>query len=198
MPDAFLPLLTFALAATMSPGGATILATASGTQFGLLRSLPLILGLALGLASLSALSALGLGVLIAAAPRLQLAMKAAGTAYMVFLAYRIATSGTPGASATGRVEPIGLAPGYAILFLNPKAWMVALSASAAFSGPSTTPYGLALTLALTLGACVMVSLCLWCIGGFLLARALKTDAQWRAVNIGLAAALLASIAPLWA
>ncbi len=198
MGDTFYPLLAFSIAATISPGGATILATASGTQFGFRRSIPLILALASGLASLSALSALGLGALIATAPRLQFAMRAAGSAYLVFLAYRIATSGAPKAGEAGRPDPIGFASGYAILFLNPKAWMVALSASAAFSGATMTPQALALVLAVTLGTCVLVSLSLWCVGGFLLARTLRTDAQWRAVNLALSAALLASIAPLWA
>lgn len=52
--DAF---LLFALVATLSPGGATTVVTASGIQYGYIRSIPLILGIAVGLAMLAAAGA---------------------------------------------------------------------------------------------------------------------------------------------
>jgi hypothetical protein len=52
MSELLLSLVTFAVIATASPGGATTLATSSGMRFGLTRSLPLPFGIAVGLASL--------------------------------------------------------------------------------------------------------------------------------------------------
>ena len=50
--DAILPLVLFVVVSTITPGGATTLATASGAQFGFRRSVPLIAGIAAGLASI--------------------------------------------------------------------------------------------------------------------------------------------------
>jgi threonine/homoserine/homoserine lactone efflux protein len=64
--QSYIPLITFAMAATISPGGTTSLATASGLQFGYVRSLPLIFGIASALALLVAVSGTGLGTIILA------------------------------------------------------------------------------------------------------------------------------------
>ncbi len=53
-PDTILPLILFVVVSTITPGGATTLATASGAQFGFRRSMPLMVGIAFGLASLAA------------------------------------------------------------------------------------------------------------------------------------------------
>ena len=86
--DPLLSLGLFAVVATITPGGATTLATASGARFGFRRSVPLMAGIALGLAMLAAAAAIGLAGLLLAAPALQLAMKVAGSAYLIWLGFR--------------------------------------------------------------------------------------------------------------
>src|SRR4051812_4089766 len=71
MTELLLSLVVFAVIATASPGGATTLATASGMRFGLTRSLPLLFGIAVGLASLVGIVAGGLGSLVMSWPALQ-------------------------------------------------------------------------------------------------------------------------------
>jgi threonine/homoserine/homoserine lactone efflux protein len=71
MSELFVSLVAFAVVATISPGGATALATASGVQFGLVRSVPLLVGIALGLGILIGVVAGGLGSVILAWPELQ-------------------------------------------------------------------------------------------------------------------------------
>ena len=77
--DSLLPLALFALTSTITPGGATTLATTSGAQFGFRRSIPLMVGISAGLAALASIAGAGLSGLLMAAPSLQLAMKIAGT-----------------------------------------------------------------------------------------------------------------------
>ena len=86
MSEGMISLTGFAVAATVSPGGATALATASGIRFGYARSLPLVIGMASSLAVLISVSALGLAAVILALPALALVMKLAGSAYLVWLA----------------------------------------------------------------------------------------------------------------
>lgn len=95
-------LVLFVLIATISPGGATTLATASGVQFGFRRSLPLIFGIALGLASLAAISAAGLGAVLNTAPSLIWILKTTGSAYLVYLAWRIGSGGAPSGAPVPR------------------------------------------------------------------------------------------------
>src|SRR5260221_2121914 len=80
-PDAFLPLVLFALISTVTPGAATMLATASGAHFGFFRSLPLMAGAAFGLATVAAAAAAGLANVLLALSSLPLALKGSGFPY---------------------------------------------------------------------------------------------------------------------
>lgn len=190
------PLIVFAVAATISPGGATTLATASGAQFGFRRSVPLMLGIAVGLASLAAAAAAGLASILLAAPSLQIAMKAIGSVYLLWLAWKVGRSGPPNLQA-GSAVPTTLTAGACLLWLNPKGWAMALGAAASFAMLARGPLELAVLLGGAFGIAACVSLSLWCIAGVLFARLLKTRAQWRALNIVLGVLLAASIIPMW-
>ncbi|MGF6504963.1 hypothetical protein OKW26_000766 [Paraburkholderia sp. 32] len=121
-----LPLLLFVAVATVTPGGATTLAITSGARFGFVRSIPLMLGIAMGLALLAAL---GLGGLLLTLPSLQTAVRALGSAYLLWLAWRIARSGPPNAN-NGPARPVSLVNGFLLLWLNPKGWAMTVGAAA--------------------------------------------------------------------
>jgi threonine/homoserine/homoserine lactone efflux protein len=192
----YLPLVLFVVSATLSPGGATTLATASGVQFGVRRSVPLLAGIAIGLASMAVAAAAGLGSALLALPTLRLAMRAAGSLYLVWLAWRIARSEPPHAGrSVGR--PVGFAAAVWMLWHNPKAWAMTASAAASFAMLSDSPWRLGAVLGAAFGAGALLSLSLWCLGGSLLARRLSTPAQWRIVQTALGLLVAGSILPLW-
>ncbi|WP_407315252.1 LysE family translocator [Pseudomonas sp. nanlin1] len=193
---ALAPLLFFVAASTLSPGGATALAIASGARFGLIGSLPLIAGIALALMTIAALSALGLGELIAAEPVLELIVKLVGSAYLLWLGWVIAHSGAP-APRTDITQPLRMPQAMLLLFLNPKSWAMAVSAAATFSSLSTSPYGLAALLGISFGIAACLSLTLWCCAGMLLSRLLRTPKHWRRFNLSMATLLILSIIPTW-
>lgn len=196
-----LPLLLFVAVATVTPGGATTLATASGARFGFARSIPLMLGIALGLALLAAVAALGLGGLLVAMPALQTAVKALGSAYLLWLAWRIARSGppnsAPGANGGGPARPVTLVNGFLLLWLNPKSWAMTVGAAASFALLAPSPNRLALLLSAAFGVAACASLALWCALGVLLARVLSTPRHWRILNLAMGVLLAASIIPTW-
>lgn len=189
------PLLLFVLVATVSPGGATTLATVSGANFGFRRSLPLIAGIAAGLASMAASAALGLAGVLLAAPSLALAMKAAGSAYLLWLAWQTAQRGSP--HLAGTVKPTGFLAGLWMLWHNPKGWAMTVGAAASFAALADGPLRLGALLGALFGLCALLSLSLWCTAGLLLARAMRSDKQWRALNIALGGLLALSIVPIW-
>ncbi|WP_322042520.1 LysE family translocator [Paraburkholderia sp. J67] len=191
-----LPLLGFAAIATVTPGGATTLATASGVRFGFTRSVPLMSGIAIGLATLAAVAALGLGSLMLEMPALQMAVKVVGSAYLLWLAWRITHSGPPGAG-NGPAQPVTLLNGVLLLWLNPKSWAMTAGAAASFALLAPSPRQLAVLFGAAFGIAACVSLVLWCTLGTLLARLLRTPDQWRILNLVLGILLAASIIPTW-
>lgn len=191
-----LPLLLLAAVSTVTPGGATALATASGSQFGFRRSLPLMAGIAGGLAVLVGVVAVGLASLFLAVPSVQLAMKAAGTLYLLWLAWKIAGSGKPNMNAA-KARPLTAVGGAGLLLLNPKAWAMAVGAAASFSMMRSDPLQLAVLLGGVFGLASLASLSLWCYAGVLFARLLKTERQWRILNVLLGLLLALSIVPIW-
>ena len=190
-----LPALLFVLVATLSPGGATTLATASGVQFGLRRSLPLLLGIAAGLTTLAVAASLGLAGVLLQVPHLELAVRVLGSAYLLRLAWTIGRNGAPG--QTTLAQPRRFGTGVLLLWLNPKAWAITLSAAGAFATSVDGPARLALLLGGAFAVGATLSQLLWCGIGGVLARLLSKPWHWRALNITLAVLVVASIVPIW-
>ena len=190
------PLLLFVLVSTISPGGATTLATASGANFGFRRSIPLITGIAAGLASMAASAAAGLAGLVLALPTLQMTMKTVGSLYLLWLAWQIAGRGAPHL-ATVVARPASFVAGVWMLWHNPKGWAMTVGAAASFAALANGPVRLGLLLGIVFGLSAALSLSLWCAAGLLLSRVLRTQAQWRTLNVTLGVLLAASVVPIW-
>ena len=197
MSEFFISLLSFSLLSTFSPGGATTLATASGAQFGVARSVPLLAGIAVGLASLVGTAALGLGSITSALPQLELVLRVVGSAYFLWLAWTIGRQGAPAEKAHGDATPIGFTTGLLLLWVNPKGWTMAISAAGSFARLTNSPVELAAVLAMVFGLSAALSLTFWCIGGVWIARTITTGAGWRTLNVSLAFLLVISVAMLW-
>ncbi len=194
--EPLLPLILFALVSTITPGGATMLATASGAHFGFRRSIPVMGGFAFGLGSMAGAAAAGLGGVLMALPMLQVAMKTLGSLYLIWLAIRIGRSGQP-REAGQMVRPTGFLAGVWMLWHNPKGWAMTMGAAASFAALADSPARLAFLLGVTFCLIAAFSLAVWCALGQMLGYLLKTAWQWRALNISLACLLVISIAPMW-
>lgn len=192
----YLPLVLFTLVATMTPGGATTMATASGAHFGVRRSVPLVAGIAIGAAAMAAAAAAGLATALLAVPSLQLLMKVAGTLYLLWLAWKIGHAGMP-QSAASTAQPTTFIGGAWMLWHNPKAWAMTMGAAASFDTVASGPMQLAALLGSAFGVAATISLLLWCAAGQVLSRMLRSEWQWRIVNVVLALLLATSIAPMW-
>ncbi|NLS15920.1 LysE family translocator [Rhizobium sp. P40RR-XXII] len=194
--ETLLPLILFALVSTITPGGATTLATASGAHFGFRRSVPVMAGFAVGLGSMAGATAAGLGGVLLALPVLQIGMKTLGSLYLIWLAVRIGGSGPP-SEAGQMARPTGFLAGLWMLWHNLKGWAMTMGAAASFAALAESPVRLAILLGVTFCLVAAFSLAVWCILGQMLGRLLKTAWQWRAVNVSLACLLVISIVPMW-
>lgn len=121
----------FALVASGTPGPNNLMLAASGLNHGFRRTVPLLLGIETGFLLLLLAVALGLGALFEQFPLMKLVLKAFGVAYLLHLAYKLwRSSGSNGQSG---VKPLGFVQGAAFQVINPKAWMMVVSATSAYT-----------------------------------------------------------------
>jgi len=90
--EIFLALLVFAFVSSVTPGPNNLMLLASGVNFGFRRTIPHMLGIGVGFFVLLLAVGFGLGALIETVPSFYTALKFAGGAYMLYLAWKIAMS----------------------------------------------------------------------------------------------------------
>lgn len=190
-----LPFLTFTAVGSLSPGPNNVMVAASGMNYGYRATIPHILGVTIGFGALLILCLLGVGVVFSLYPALEMILKILSAAYLLYLAYRIATAGRVGLEKerTKRDRPLTFLEAAAFQFINPKAWVIGVAATAGFLPVENgIPYNIAIILATLFLACAP-SINIWTVFGKVLARAFKDDKTRRAINIGLALMLVATI-----
>ncbi len=133
--DVFLALLAFAFVTSVTPGPNNLMLLSSGVTFGFRRTIPHMLGIGVGFVVLLLAVGAGLGGLLATLPWLYTALKIAGGLYLLYLAWRIATSGALGTTAGTGARPIGFFTAAAFQWVNPKAWVMAVTAMTAYTDP---------------------------------------------------------------
>jgi threonine/homoserine/homoserine lactone efflux protein len=184
--------LVFSVAAAGTPGPSNVLLTATGAHVGVLRGLPCLLGVALGMAVMMFLVALGLGSAILGTPVLLRSVKWCGALVLCWLAWKIATARHPSAGSGDR--PVGLVGAAAFQWVNPKSWLVCASAAATFLEPGTgSALGQSALLGLMFLLAVLPSCLPWLAFGAALQRVLRSERAWRIFNGTMGALLAASV-----
>ncbi|MGO1248112.1 MAG: LysE family translocator [Oceanisphaera sp.] len=170
----------FAFASCGTPGPNNMLLTSSATRFGYRPTLKLLLGIMFGLQLLMLLTALGLGQLFLFWPALQWGLKLAGSGYLLWLAYKIGSADAQSMRAT--THSMSWYQGALFQFLNPKAWLMAVSAISSFTLAGEQYWSSAwvvLAIFLSLG---LVTGHIWAFLGLNLRRWLHTPTDWRRFN----------------
>jgi threonine/homoserine/homoserine lactone efflux protein len=193
--DVLLALTVFAFVMAFTPGPNNILLTASGVNFGFARSIPHLLGVDIGFVVLLAAFAAGLGVVFAAVPALQLALKIAGAAYMLYLAWKVGTAKPKEEAAETPGRPMTFLQAVAFQWVNPKAVVAALSGVAVYMRPGHELYDFAIVLTVFAVATVL-STATWAGFGVALRRLLRDPRHARIFNIVMAILLAATVIPI--
>jgi threonine/homoserine/homoserine lactone efflux protein len=192
--DLVLALVLFAFASSITPGPNNIMLLASGANFGLTRTVPHMLGISLGHAVMVALIGLGLLQLFEALPWLRPTLMAVCAAYLLYLAWKIATAAAPDAAqASGR--PFTFVQAAAFQWVNPKAWYMAIYAQTHFA-PAETGIAGALLVPVVFALVNLPSVALWAAAGTQLRRWLAAPGRLRVFNIAMALMLVASLYPM--
>ena len=135
--ETFIGLVAFAFLSSGSPGPNNVLLWASGATFGLRATIPHVVGTAVGLGVMAVAAAAGLAAIVAGFPPIEVAMQVAGSAYLLWLAWRIGRGSMVQAGTTAR--PLSVLQAAAFQVVNPKAWIFALGAVTTFRPPELGP-----------------------------------------------------------
>lgn len=192
--DVFLALLVFSFVASVTPGPNNFMLLASGVNFGFRRTVPHMLGIFAGFLVLLIAIALGIGALLDRFPSLHLALKIAGGLYLLWLAWKIATARSMKTTKAG-ARPLRFLEAAAFQWVNPKAWVIALAAMAAYTDPQR--YALsALIVCLAFSIVNLPSVSLWAGFGTALRGFLDDPVRLKWFNISMGILLVLSLWPM--
>lgn len=167
----------------------------SGVNFGVQRSLPLVFGVMLGFPAMFVAIGLGLGSIFQRYPLIHEVITIVGVIYLLYLAWKIAGSGKP-VKADTEARPLTFIQAALFQWVNPKAWIMAMGAIAAFttSGPDINQQVFKIAGIFMLAS--VPSAWTWLLFGVGLQQLLADD-QWRQrFNWSMAALLVASMIPV--
>ncbi|MEP1507970.1 MAG: LysE family translocator [Parasphingorhabdus sp.] len=186
-----LALAGFAFATSITPGPNNLMLMASGANFGFRRTVPHMLGISLGHMLMIVLVGLGLNQLFVAFPPLELAMKVASVAYLLFLAWKIANAAPPKEGAA-KGNPLTFLQAALFQWVNPKAWFMALTATTVYAPDQNL--GSIIVVAAVFASVNLPSVSTWTFMGQQIRHVLTSEKRLRAFNWTMAALLVASLA----
>ncbi|CCF19818.1 putative transmembrane transporter protein [Pseudorhizobium banfieldiae] len=192
--ETFLALVLFAFTTSITPGPNNMMLFASGVNFGFRRTIPHMLGIGAGFLSLLIGVGLGLGALMQSVPLVYTLLKFAGGAYLVWIAWKIGTSRSLSEGEAG-AQPMSFLGAAAFQWVNPKAWVMAVTAMATYTNPAAyVPTVLLVGVAFALVNLPSVST--WAGFGSALRDWLSVPVRLKWFNITMAVLLVISLWPM--
>jgi threonine/homoserine/homoserine lactone efflux protein len=192
--EVFLALVVYAFVTSVTPGPNNFMLLASGVNFGFFRTIPHILGISAGFAALLFSVGLGLGALLSAYPALHTALKVAGAAYLLYLAWRIARSRSLGGGG-GQSRPMSFLEAAAFQWVNPKAWVLAVTAMAVYTDPAQ-PFLSVAIVAIAFTLVNLPSVSSWAGFGMALRGFLADPVRLKWFNVAMGVLLAATLWPM--
>ena len=192
--ETLLALFTLCVGTLFTPGPNNAMLATSGASFGFRRSLPHMLGVAIGFPAMLLIVGLALGALFQASALLREGLRWGGAALLLWMAWKIAVSG----SAVGKAEkphPMTFPQAAAFQWVNPKGWSMAVAATSQFILPAD-PWRTATITALAFLALGILSSATWTWAGQAIGRWLTNETRHRIFNVTMAALIVLSVAQL--
>ena len=159
----FFALISYYFVMFVTPGPNNAMLTASGIKFGFKKTIPHLIGIPFGHVIQITLVCFGLGNLFQKYPLIQNYLKWLCFFYLLYLGWKIIGSFSEHKKESGR--PLKLYEAALFQFMNPKAWVVALTASTAFFPVNENFYLATTFIALTAPFVCFPSICLWALFG---------------------------------
>jgi threonine/homoserine/homoserine lactone efflux protein len=181
-------LTSFAFVSSITPGPNNLMLLASGANHGFRRTLPHMMGVAIGFTLMVAVVGLGVAQVFISHPVARRGLAVVSVIYMIWLAWKIARSGAPEAVKIG--APMTFLQAAAFQWVNPKAWAMAISAVTLYVvlGP--------IWVAVIFGVVNLPCVAIWVVLGQGVARWLSDPKKRMVFNYTMAGLLILSLAPV--
>jgi threonine/homoserine/homoserine lactone efflux protein len=195
--ETLLPLASYAFVSSITPGPNNLMLSASGIAFGLRRTVPHMCGVSFGFGLLLAVCGAGVGTVVVRYPAIGFALKALGTAYLLYLAWAMRNALEPTAQVSA-ARPMKFAEAVAFQFVNPKAWVMAVTAVSVFV-PDIEPRWLAVAWMCAVFSAVNVP-CVgtWAVLGAALKGWLANSRRRKACGAVIAGLTVYAVVAMWA
>ncbi len=195
--ELLLPLCTFAAVSSITPGPNNAMILASGLNYGFVRSLPHLFGITCGFAFMIFATGMGLHAVFEQVPMLQIVLKYGGAIYLLWLAWKLAHAAPMSGEQAGLSKPMGFFGAAAFPWINPKAWVMSLSALTTYL-PQGFKVADVATLAGVFGIIGIFCVGAWALFGVAMRRVLQDPRSVRIFNIVMALLLVATLYPMLA
>lgn len=196
--EQLLALIGFVVVMTGTPGPNNMMLLASGANFGFRRSLPHIFGITVGCQILLFAVALGIGQLLIRYPLFDSALKILCGMALIYLAWTLVrpTRLLPASAEIKVARPLTFWQAAMFQWVNPKAWLMMITAIATYTQPAAMLTSL-LVIALLFVLVGIPCISTWNLFGASLRRLLQDARRARVFNIVMAVLLLGSMYPLF-
>ena len=191
-----LSILSFTLATVMTPGPNNIMLLSSGLTYGYKKSIPHILGVIIGFSVMVAAVGLGIGIVFDIFPIMFKILKIIGIAYLLWMAYKIANSSDSfEAKVNNTKKPFTFIQAALFQWVNPKAWVMAITAISLFTIANDDILFQVFVLAGIYLLSGILSANIWTLGGVFLNKFIKNKKSIKVFNISMAFLIVFSVIP---
>jgi threonine/homoserine/homoserine lactone efflux protein len=193
--DQILAILGFALVTAFTPGPNNTMLMISGANWGVAPSIPHMLGITIGFPVMVFAVGMGLGGVFEAYPVLHEILKYGSFLYLLYLAWKLARAGRHDTDGNRQGRPMSFLAAALFQWVNPKAWVMAISAMALYVPAGSAMLPAVLLLAAIFALTSLPSAATWCLFGTAISRFLDSDRRVAVFNAVMAALLVLSMVP---
>jgi threonine/homoserine/homoserine lactone efflux protein len=191
-----LSIISFAIATAFSPGPNNLMLLSSGLTFGYKKTVPHILGIMIGFPVMVVAVGLGVEGVFELFPKLYDVLKVLGLGYLLWMAWQIANAnGTLSSSDEDIEKPFTFVQAALFQWLNPKAWIMAITASTSFTTSSAPLFLQIMIITFVYLIVGLGSTSSWTLGGLFLQKIISNERRVKVFNICMAILIVLSVLP---
>lgn len=187
--------LIFAFVTSITPGPNNYLLFSYGKKFGFKDSNKLMLGIALGFITMLLISGYGLGEIIRQSATISLILKIVSSVWLLYLAFMLSKLSSD-VEDNSNIK-VGFYQAYFLQFVNPKAWIMAVTGATAFLPHFDNIHLSVWIFALSFGLVGVPCMMVWISFGDLISRVLKSKKANKYMGYTMFILMIASIVMVW-
>ena len=193
MDTTLLSLIGFSIAMYITPGPNNVMVATSSANHGIARTMPHMLGIVIGFSLMLVIVCAGFGSVLLSWPGLLPVFRWAASAWLGWIAWKIASAPPNLESGNGRV--LGFIGAMGFQWVNPKAWMIGVGAAGEYMVPDAALVPQLVRIFMVFLIVGLPCLLTWAVIGRGVGALLRTPGQLRTFNIAMGVLLVASILP---